>query len=258
MKVTFLFALIVLFGVICWGCRKYAPQGKLPNSQSTWKRYKTLEELWPHIKNEKVESVSLCDEDPDAGVESWYVLEKIPNDHIEEFLEFLRGEVESDIEPVPAQYRFHWPCQGVFKFITDNGEYIAPLDENVSQDNWQERVTLVGLWPRLQKEKIEQISFCDTIYRTPIDSWPCWNAPKENLDECIKIIANTMRNADPNNFDAMAVNEGRMKIVTNRAKYLVRAEVTVRNSTEATVFGNEWSSPELGAFIMKHGYPSHK
>jgi hypothetical protein len=248
MKIMIILAVFFMLSLIYWGCAKSSPQSKSSNSQNVWKRYKSLADVWPRIKNEKVESISSCDEDPNADVESWYVFYKVPKDKTEVLIEFLAGEAEGDIAPVPDEYRFRRTCQEVFTFVTDKGKYIVPFDEHVPENNWQERVTLVSLWPRLQKESIECIGFC-TEERTNIDSWDCWNVPKEHLAECIKIIRNAMQNADPNSFDPMRVNEGRMKIVTNKGKYLVRAEASA-----SKVYGNEWSSSELGQFLMKCGF----
>lgn len=252
MKIVISIAILSLL-LICWGCTKSDPKGKSASPQITWMACKTLEEILPHLKNEKVESISFCDGDPDINAESWYVFEKVPKDQLQMLAKFLSEEVESGIEALPGEAHNQMPWSGVMKLITDKGNFIAPVP-HVPEDGWHRRITLVGLWPRLQKEKIESISFCREEVGTDIDSWDCWNVPKEKLDECIRIIGLAMQNADPNDFKEGPIWQGKMKIVTDKRKYIVRAESAISDATTITVYGNEWSSPELGMFLQNCGF----
>lgn len=62
-------------------------------------------------------------------------------------------------------------------------------------------------------------------------------------------VADVMRNADPRNFVEELGWLERMKIVTDKGKYLVRGSASTKE-----VYGNEWSSPELGQFLLKCGF----
>jgi len=249
MKIILFLTLVFLISLNCWGYMKHNSQNISPPLQSKWKKYKNLEELWSHVKNEKIESISICDEDPDADIDSWYVFAKYPEDQLQDLIIFMNEEIESDSEQTPGHYE-QSTCQESLKIVTDKGIYVAPFVERAIHGDWTERVSLVGLWPRLQKEKIISISFCNDNPEVDIDSWDCLNIPKVKLDECLGIIDIAVKKADSNHFQKSPSDRGRMKIVTDKGKYLVRAEV----STEK-VFGNEWSSGELGQFIVKYCYP---
>lgn len=239
--------ILVLFVLFCWGCIKCS-------SQNAWKRYPSLNELRQRLKREKIEGISFCDEDSTTDVESWYVLDEIPKDKLDGCIQLIYEQADYGQNVLLEKYRMRKTCQEMLKIVTDKGKYVAPVYEHITQDNWKERVSLIGLWPRLRKEKIENISFCNDDPTTDIDLWRCWDVPHGNLDECIKIIDNVVRNAYTNNFDVMAVQDGRMKIITNKGKYLVRAEVEINNTINPRVYGNEWISLELGAYLKNCGF----
>ncbi|MBN1787640.1 MAG: hypothetical protein JW806_04525 [Sedimentisphaerales bacterium] len=240
---VFIFAF--LFSLICIGCIK-------PGSQNKWKRYKSLDELYPRLKNEIIESIDFCDEDPEIDVESWYVYGKVPKESLEYVKEMIIGELGQGI---PAEKYPALTCQGMLKIVTNKGKYVAPIQEYIPQNNWEEHASLVGVWPRLQQENITSISFCDGIQGLDIDLWSCQDIPEGNLNECIKLLVNAMQSADPNNFDWTAIWQGRMKIITDKGKYLVPAEVEI-NNTNPKVYGNEWVSSELGKYLKKSGFLS--
>jgi len=246
MKRIVIFTLVFLVSLICVGCVKSFSRGK-------WTRYKSLKELWPRLKNEKIESICFCDEDPDTDVESWYVCGGILRKDLGMVKELLGDGFDSGFDIPPQQYPVS-TCQGVLRIITNKGKYVTPVQEHIPQNNWREHVSLVAIWPRLQKEKIERISFCNEILRVDIDSWACRNVPKVNLDECIRLIGNAMRSADPNHFQWGPVWQGRIKIITDKGKYLVPAETDICKTTSPRVFGNEWSSAELGECLKKCGF----
>jgi hypothetical protein len=250
MKMIAVLVVIFVFTLIFCGCVKSSPQDNSSGTKNKWKICKDWAELWLNIKSEKVESIISCDGDSTTDIESWYLLDKIPPDQLQMFTEFIGEEANGGIKPASERH-FRRTCQGMLKVVTDKGKYVAPFDGHTPENNWQERVTLVGLWPRLHKEEIKSISFCNEHLIANIDSWQCWDVPKERLDECIKLLDKAMQSADPNNFDEMAVNEGRMKIFTNKGKYLVKAE-----ASESKVNGNEWVSPELGMFLKNCGFPT--
>jgi hypothetical protein len=242
--IVIILVLVFLFSLICAGCIK-------SDSQNKWKRYKSLYELYPRLKNETIESISFCDEDPETDVESWYVYGKIPKENLEYVKEMIADELGQGIpvERYPAS-----TCQGMLKIVTNKGKYVSRIQEYVPQNNWEEHASLVSVWPRLKKEKIASISFCNEVYGLDIDSWPCRDIPPEgNLDECIKLLSNAMQDADPNNFRWGHVWRGRMKIITDKGKYLVPAEIEI-NSTNPRVYGNEWISFELGEYLKKCGW----
>jgi hypothetical protein len=141
--------------------------------------------------------------------------------------------------------------------------------------NWKEYRSLVRIWPRLQKEKIESICFCNTSedesffqqlvttfsFRVrdakTVESWGSGiEVPKENLPECIKIIDRVMKGKNPSWMrGGWDVWLGRMLIVTNKGKYIVHVETDISKEAGSKVYGEEWNSCELGKFIAKYCFP---
>ncbi len=155
---------------------------------------------------------------------------------------------------------------------------------------WREYRSLVNLWPRVKKEKIQSIAFCVAPYselakpeedsffslfkneiaetygfhtRDESDVNSCsveFEIPKENLQECIKIIDKTMKGAGtgwPFIHPVMHMFwQERMLIVTDKGKYIVKhIQAEISKEDNPRVFGDEWSSNELGKFIAKHCFP---
>jgi len=151
---------------------------------------------------------------------------------------------------------------------------------------WREYRSLVRLWPRLKKEKIESISFCDAPYseiakgeeeslfssfkeeivetygfrtrdENDVKSWRViFEIPKENLQECIKLIDKAMKGAKLSwpflGPTCLMIWQERMLIVTDRGKYIVdHVEAHFSKVDRAKVFGDEWESYELGEFLSK-------
>jgi hypothetical protein len=141
--------------------------------------------MWQRIGDEKIKDIGFCDEDPGIDVDSWYVFEQVSDNQLQGIVKFL-GEEMAGVAGAPEGYNYmeHVTCEGWVRITTDKGKYVSPLHAHTPQNNWQERVSLVGLWPKLQKEKIESISFCTDEVGADIDSWDCWNVPREHLDEC--------------------------------------------------------------------------
>ena len=251
MKRIVIFTLVFLASLICVGCTK-------DHRQNKWTKYKSLDELWPRLKEEKIEKIILCDGDLETDVESWLVFGEVPKENLENVKELFNDELEDRFDMKAQRYSIY-TCQGMLKIVTNKGKYAVPAVERRPQNNWREYSTLVGLWPHLQKEKIERISFCDEDLGVDIDSWASRDVPKENLDECIRLIDNAMRNAD-HNFQWGPYWQGRMKIITDKGKYLVPAETDICNTTSPKVYGNGWTSCELGEYLKKCGWavPQHQ
>ena len=159
--------------------------------------------------------------------------------------------------------------------------------ERWPSQKWREYRSLVRLWPRLQREKIKSISFCDTVnletgeydnesffqetvetfsFRVRdanvVKSWPGFEVPKENLQECVKIIDKTMKGARPwwhiwSEYIPVWTTS-RMLIVTDKGKYVVHVEVDISTVARSTVHGEEWMSYELGEFLTKWCFPDIK
>jgi hypothetical protein len=146
----------------------------------------------------------------------------------------------------------------MLKIVTNKGKYAVSVVDRGPQNNWREYITLVGLWPHVQKEKIISIGFCDEMSWLNIDSWHSWYVPKENLDECIRLIDKAMQDADRQFKWGPDWGEGRMKIITDKRKYLVPAETDISNTASPRVYGNGWSSNELGEFLKKCGLTERK
>ncbi|MBN2019511.1 MAG: hypothetical protein JW749_04730 [Sedimentisphaerales bacterium] len=145
--------------------------------------------------------------------------------------------------------------------------------------NWKEYRSLVGIWPRLKKEGIENIMFC--YARSPqtgddtdsgfqgilewfsfrkrdatIVKW--WSrhheVPKECLPECINILDRTMKDARWRwlpNYRVWPV--ARMLVVTKRGKYIVHADSDISIVAMSKVYGDNWVSHELGEYLRKCG-----
>jgi hypothetical protein len=148
-------------------------------------------------------------------------------------------------------------------------------------ENWKEYEKLFYIWPRLKKEGIESIRFCNAIsleygYDTLSDIhrnvngsgckerdanvvkwWPCrYKVPNEKLPECIKIIDRAMKKA---NREYQSVSpEEKMLIVTKKGRYIVRVVVIVFERVGREAYGEEWDSPELAGFIAKYCMPTYK
>ena len=147
---------------------------------------------------------------------------------------------------------------------------------------WREYRSLVRIWPRLRKEKIESIRFTqpmspqtglenETFFQeivttfsfrardaNVVNSWAHgFEVPKENLGECIKIIDKTMKGKSPSwGLGGAEIWLGRMLIVTNKGKYIVHVETDISNVNRSEVYGEEWESYELGEYLKKCGFPT--
>jgi hypothetical protein len=150
--------------------------------------------------------------------------------------------------------------------------------ERWPSQNWKEYRSLVRIWPRLKKGKIESITFCipttfettDSLFQEMVEafgfrtrdtndikSWPIiFQVPKENLPECIKIIDKAMKGARPNWVSRKNILWlQRMLIVTDKGKYIVHdIEVNITNKGKSEVHGEEWKSYELGEYLKKCGF----
>ena len=169
-------------------------------------------------------------------------------------------------------------------FLIYWGHYRLP------SQNWREYRSLVRLWPRAKNEKIESIRFCDAPYseiaksdedsfisffkkeiietyglrtrdENDVKSWHItFGVPKENLDECIKIIDKAMKGTKSSWLFCEPVMhmiwQERMLIVTNKGKYIVNhVDVRISNVDRPEVYGDEWKSYELGEYLKKCGFP---
>jgi len=137
--------------------------------------------------------------------------------------------------------------------------------------------SLVRIWPRLKREKIESIRFTqamnpqtglenETFFQeiittfgfrvidaNVVKSWPLgYEVPEENLPECIKIIDKAMKDK------SIDIWLGRMLIVTDKGKYIVHVETDISEVAGPKVYGEEWTSYELGKFLAKCCFPNLK
>jgi hypothetical protein len=246
MKMIIILILLFSINLLCVGCIKC-------HQRSKWTKYKSLKKLWPRLKEEKIESIILCDGDLKTDVESWLVFGEVEQENLEGFKNLLNDQCEDRFNFPVERYSIYSCNQGMLKIVTNKGKYAVPGVDRGPQNNWREYSTLVALWPRLQKEKIKSIGFCRELPGVDIDIWHTWHVPKENLDECVRLIDNTIQNAD-HDFKWGPYYEERMKIITNKGKYLVPAEIERCNTNSPRLFGNGWSSPELGEFLKKCGF----
>lgn len=246
MKMMIILITFFLFSLICVGCLACYQRNK-------WVKYKSLKELWPRLKNEKIEKVVLCDGDIETDVNSWLEFGEVPKENLEGIKELFSDSYEDKFGIKPQSYSMYTCQQGMLKIVTDKGKYASPVEGRKPHSNWREYTTLVGLWPHLQKEKIISIGFCDEILEFDIDSWHSWYVPKEKLEECEKLIDNTVRHAD-RHFQWGPYYTGRVKITTDKGKYLVQAEADICKTDSPRVYGNGWSSFELGEFLKKCGF----
>ena len=120
MKMIVIFTFFIIVGIICVGYAKYRQQNK-------WIKYKSLKELWPRLKNEKIESICFCDEDPDTDVESWYVCGGVIRKDLGMVKELLGDGLENEFDIPPQQYPVS-TCQGVLKIVTNKGKYVGIID----------------------------------------------------------------------------------------------------------------------------------
>ena len=150
--------------------------------------------------------------------------------------------------------------------------------ERWPSQNWKEYRSLVRIWPRLKREKIESIRFTqpmnpqtglenETFFQeiittfsfrirntNVIKEWPAGiEVPKENLQECIKIIDKAMKGKSPSwGLGGIDIWLGRMLIVTDKGKYIVHVETDISEVAGPKVYGEEWASYELGKFLAKY------
>ena len=156
--------------------------------------------------------------------------------------------------------------------------------ERWPSQNWKEYRSLVRIWPRLKKEKIESIRFTqpmtaqaglenETFFQEivttfsfrvrkedDINSWiPGFEVPKENLPECIKIIDKAMKGTSPSwGLGGNSIWLGRMLIVTDKGKYIVHVETGISKVARSRVYGEEWTSYELGKFLVQYCFHEHE
>jgi len=152
--------------------------------------------------------------------------------------------------------------------------------ERWPSQNWKEYRSLVRIWPRLKKEKIESIKFCqgdswynDTFFQLMVTTfsfriidanvvkeWDTnYEVPKENLTECIKIIDKTMKKAQRpwwlGGISYPIWPLAKMLIVTNKGKYIFHIETDISKAAGPKVYGEEWMSYELGKFLANYCRP---
>jgi hypothetical protein len=148
---------------------------------------------------------------------------------------------------------------------------------------WKEYKSLVRMWPRLQNEKIESITFCKVDFErlraedesfwqemnatfsyrirdaNEVRLWPViFDVPKKKLPELATIIDKAMKGVNPNwwHSSTMAWSE-RMLIVTDRGEYIVHdIDIHVTKLGSSYVRGQEWKSYELGEYLKKYGFPA--
>jgi hypothetical protein len=145
--------------------------------------------------------------------------------------------------------------------------------------NWKEYGSLVKIWPRLKKEKIESIRFTDSLSRendtifqlmitmfsfriidaNVVKEWPSgYEVPKGNLPECIKIIDKVIKNVQKPwwLWGCRPVSPlEKMLVVTDKGKYIFRVATDISEVDRPKVYGRDWSSYELGRFIAKYCCP---
>jgi hypothetical protein len=147
-----------------------------------------------------------------------------------------------------------------------------------SSQKWRESRGLVALWPQLQKEKIESITFCcadanelatrcngykelpedgSFRWRSDIDikAWPVkYSVPKANLPECVQLIDKGIDNP----ILCKCGLDERMLVVTHKGKYIVWVWTEIKNTNRPVVSGEDWGSYELGRFLAKYCTPDYE
>jgi len=152
--------------------------------------------------------------------------------------------------------------------------------ERWPSQNWKEYSSLVKIWPRLKRGKIESIRFTSSysyengsffqlmittfsfriIDANVVKEWPRgYEVPKENLAECIEIINKIMKGARPwwhiwGVYYPISPLE-KMLIVTDKGNYIFRVATDISEVAGPKVYGEEWMSYELGKFIAKYCCP---
>jgi hypothetical protein len=147
-----------------------------------------------------------------------------------------------------------------------------------ASQKWRESRGLVSLWPQLQKETIESITFCsataeelytrcsneykefpeENSFRLRSDkdvkTWPVkYSIPKANLSECIQIIDKAIDNP----ILCHCGLDERMLITTNKGKYIVWVFTEIKDTNRPVVSGEDWGGFELGRFIAKYCCPDY-
>lgn len=154
--------------------------------------------------------------------------------------------------------------------------------ERWPSENWKESWNLVGIWPQLKREGIENIKFCtmkspqtgydrDSGFQEILEWfsfcerdvnivkwWTHYHeVPKECLPECINIIDREMKNAPrhwwPWSKRAPINPRSRMLIVTKKGKYIFHAETDIDTEHWPHVRGENWFFYELGEYLKKCG-----
>jgi hypothetical protein len=133
------------------------------------------------------------------------------------------------------------------------------LRDRQNGDLWRKSGNLAWLWPRLKREKIKSIGFCGTEEEDAgeISFRYCTDVPTEELPECITIINEAMKTAEPwwNIFTYRYIWPGyKMKIVTGKGKYLVSITMNISEVGVSSIYGVNWKSYELGRFLVKYCY----
>jgi len=247
MKMIILFVLILSIVLLLVGCvKKY--------QKKTWTMYTSMKELAPKLKNEKIEKVFLCDGDPETDVDLWFVFGELSKEQVDITKDYLIDEPNEHVLNLQQQEYSVYTCQdGMLKIETDKGKYGVPAGL-AKPPGWRQYTTLIGLWPILQKQKIQKIGFCkEEELNVNIDRWHTWYLPEEKLNEFIKLTDKAMKEANRQFDSDTFYHTGRMKIITNKAKYLV----AIQNDSctnNPKLSGNGWSSNELGEYLKKSGF----
>jgi hypothetical protein len=141
---------------------------------------------------------------------------------------------------------------------------------------------LVGIWPRLKREKIENIRFCFTISpqaghidrhsishniikilsfhkrdATIVKWWTHYReVPKECLPECISIIDKALKGARWRRLIgaySRVLPLSKMLVVTKKGKYIFDVEIEISTTGSSCVYGVGWKSNELGEYLKRCG-----
>ncbi|HEX40595.1 MAG TPA: hypothetical protein ENN81_00855 [Phycisphaerales bacterium] len=235
MKPIAVLVLALLLALLYCCCAKRRPEAKPSSPQPPFVRCQTGEQLWASVKDKQIISFVWCDEDPDEDPETWHVLYRYRPEDWQPYAELFLDPTQPESLPTDAFPELAGPfprqtCTGVLKVITDKGTYVGPLmgRYHPMEGDWRERASLAGLWPCLDKQDIQRITFCEENPWTSIDSWPGMDVPQERLAECIALLDAAAQNADPN-APTCIPGPDRMKIITSKAKYLLSANESLRN-----------------------------
>jgi hypothetical protein len=120
-------------------------------------------------------------------------------------------------------------------------------------NGWKACLALRQIWPAVEKENIQRIVFCSGTDVDDIENWRGFEVPEKALKKSVRLLGKALKESEKRGISwdpgADIWGTGRMKIITDKGKYIIPV-----NWTNEKIYGNDWRSNELRSFLREEGF----